>query len=120
MISLMWIAGAWPAITQEESQDAVTKSRNALRNAFDAWEGVTALYFNVSYTVNGTDTAALPGIFVTPDASQKLPLVIVGTGLDWPKEVSSALICAGLQDALQCRPKEAGFPTLSLVNCCIK
>lgn len=65
--------------------------RDGLRNASEAWQGIKVSYFNVSYVVNSSYTAPLPGIFITPDANQKLPLIIVGAGFDWPKEVRICL-----------------------------
>ena len=78
-------AGLWPFPMTEEAQDALSKMRDSLRNAFEVSQGVEVIYFNVSY--NGSLT--LPGFFVTPDASKQLPLVIQGTGFDFPKEVCS-------------------------------
>lgn len=43
-------------------------------------------FFNVSFN-NGTAMAQLPGVFITPNASAKLPLVIITGGTDFPKEV---------------------------------
>lgn len=56
------------------------------RLALHQWEGVNATYFSVPFTSNGL-TADLPGIFVTPDAAQQLPLLIFITGTDFSKEV---------------------------------
>ena len=80
----MWLhAGAWPLPTTDAAQDALSKMRDAVRNALQAWQGVESTYFSVNYTFNGSDPVPLPGIFMTPDASKRLPLVIQGTGFDY-------------------------------------
>lgn len=78
-------AGLWPFPVSDEAQGALIKVRDCLRNAFEVTPGIEVIYVNVSY--NGSLT--LPGFFVTPDATRKLPLVIQGTGFDFPKEVCS-------------------------------
>ena len=66
--------------------------RDAVSKALQVWQGVTSTYFTVNYTVNGSSPVPLPGIFMTPDASKRLPLVIQGTGFDYPKEVCVLLL----------------------------
>ena len=91
----MWLhAGAWLLPTTDAAQDALSKMRDAVRNALQVWQGVESTYFSVNYTFNGSDPVPLPGIFMTPDASKRLPLVIQGTGFDYPKEVCALLLAS--------------------------
>ncbi|KAK9812128.1 hypothetical protein WJX73_009536 [Symbiochloris irregularis] len=90
-----YFTGAWPQPTQPEAQDALSNMRMALRSGFKAWQAATStrvIYFTVNYTAEGntangtTEFTQLPGFFITPDPSRKLPTALMGTGFDWPKE----------------------------------
>ena len=69
-------------MSREAAQEAVT----AFRKGAEIYPGWTTLNFTTPFN-NGTTTADLRGIFITPDSTTLLPLVIITGGTDYPKEV---------------------------------
>ena len=80
-------SGLWPYAFTEEAIDRSVKSADAFISGLQASPDLTYRTFNVSFN-NGTATAQMPGVLVTPDDSQPLPTVILTTGTDFTKEVS--------------------------------
>ena len=74
----------------------MSKAQEATRLGLEQWQAVNATYFRVPYQSGGV-SVELPGIFLTPDPSQQLPLLIWVTGMDYPKEVRLALHCMQIQ-----------------------
>ena len=64
------------------------KAFNTGLNMHPTW---TSTYFSVPFS-NGSATAQLPGVFITPNASAKLPLYIITGGTDYPKEYGFFLL----------------------------
>ena len=62
-------------------------SADAFISGLEAAPSLFYNVFNVSFN-NGTATAQMPAVLVTPDNSQALPTVIITTGTDFTKEVS--------------------------------
>ena len=79
-------AGQWPLPTTSDAVHYMAKAQEAVQLALQLWQGVNVTSFQVPFTTGGL-TASLPGIFVTPDPSQQLPLLVFTTGTDYPKEV---------------------------------
>lgn len=73
------------------SEGGLTAAKNSTK-AFDDYltnleksRGYTVEYLDIPFS-NGTASVDLPGVFITPDPTKKLPLVILNTGTDYPKE----------------------------------
>jgi len=78
--------GSWPLAFGEEAIERSVTAANPFKSGVEANPAWSSQYFNVSFN-NGTATAQLPGLFVTPDGSRPLPTVILTTGTDFTKEV---------------------------------
>ena len=85
--------GFWPypfsADSLERAQDAV----DAFQSGLEAHPYYLGFNFNTSFS-NGSATANLPGILITPDRSKPLPLIIITGGTDFPKEVGLLVVPA--------------------------
>lgn len=77
--------GSWPLAFGEEAIERSVTAANPFKSGVEANPAWSSQYFNVSFN-NGTATAQLPGLFVTPDGSRPLPTVILTTGTDFTKE----------------------------------
>ncbi|KAI9016630.1 Alpha/Beta hydrolase protein [Hyaloraphidium curvatum] len=88
--SSYYFLGQWAFPTAPAALDAARKSREAFRG-YLASSGLWHASFNATFS-NGTATALLPCILVSPDPSRKLPLVLAMTGLDYFKEVYYATV----------------------------
>ncbi len=82
-------AATWPYAFSEEAMELSVQASSAFQSGLDLHPTWKNLYFNTSFS-NGTASTQLPAIFITPDSSHKLPLVIITTGTDYTKEVSNA------------------------------
>lgn len=86
--SQYYFISQWPFPVSEGGLRAAENSTKAfdeyLKNLEKA-RGYAVEYLDIPFS-NGTTSVDLPGVFITPDPSKKLPLVIVNTGTDYPKE----------------------------------
>lgn len=80
-------ASQWPFPVSDQALQANKKSREAfneylnLKAKTDGYEVFTDLSLPYS---NGTVEVGMPAVFVTPDSSKRLPLIILNTGTDYP------------------------------------
>lgn len=68
--------GFWPF---PFSDDSVERARDSV-DAFNAGLGAHPTYKNFKFTAtfnNGSATADLPGLLITPDTTRQLPLIII-------------------------------------------
>ena len=80
-------SGLWPYAFTEEAIDRSKMSADAFISGLEAAPSLAYNVFNVSLN-NGTATAQMPAVFITPDNTNALPTVILTTGTDFTKEVS--------------------------------
>ncbi len=77
----------WPFPVSEQSLEAAKKSRTVfleylqLKAETDGYTVLTDI--SIPYS-NGTVDVNLPAVFVTPDPTKRLPLIILNTGTDYP------------------------------------
>jgi len=88
--SQYYFVSQWPFPVSEGGLEAARNSTKAFDQYLETLEkdpkkNYTVEYLSIPFS-NGTASVELPGIFVTPDPSKKLPLVILNTGTDYPKE----------------------------------
>ena len=67
----------------------------AQKNGFESWyesmklreqtDGWTVKKVSIPFN-NGTTSVDLPGVFITPDATKRLPIILMNTGTDYPME----------------------------------
>ena len=89
--SAVGIAATWPYAFSEGAIQLSQQAASAFQAGLDLHPSWKNLYFNTSFN-NGSATAQLPAVFLTPDPSKKLPLVIITTGTDYTKEASLAAL----------------------------
>lgn len=88
--SQYYFVSQWPFPVSKGGLEAARNSTNAFDKYMETLENdpkknYTVEYLSIPFS-NGTTSVDLPGVFVTPDPSKKLPLVILNTGTDYPKE----------------------------------
>ncbi len=80
--------GQWAYPVSDEALEAQ-------KNGFESWfEAMKLKEKTVGWSVtkvsipfsNGTTTVELPGVFVTPDPTKRLPLILMNSGTDYPME----------------------------------
>ena len=81
------MAGFWPNPFGPEGLEKASESVDAFLAEMDSHPHWTYFNFSVPFN-NGTSTASLPGYFITTDETQKLPLLIITGGTDFPKEMN--------------------------------
>ena len=67
----------------------------AQKNGFESWyesmklkektEGYSVTKVSIPFS-NGTTSVDLPGVFITPDPTKRLPIILMNTGTDYPME----------------------------------
>ncbi|KAI8105185.1 hypothetical protein M9435_000355 [Picochlorum sp. BPE23] len=86
--SQYYFISQWPFPVSEGGLRAAENSTKAFDDYLTNLEtsrGYTVEYLDIPFS-NGTVSVDLPGVFITPDPTKKLPLVILNTGTDYPKE----------------------------------
>ena len=88
--SQYYFVSQWPFPVSKGGLEAARNSTKAFDKYMETLENdpkknYTVEYLSIPFS-NGTTSVDLPGVFVTPDPSRKLPLVVLNTGTDYPKE----------------------------------
>ena len=88
--SQYYFVSQWPFPVSQGGLEAARNSTKAFDKYMETLENdpkknYTVEYLSIPFS-NGTTSVDLPGVFVTPDPSRKLPLVVLNTGTDYPKE----------------------------------
>eukprot|EP00889_Picochlorum_renovo_P002133 jgi/Picre1/29163/NNA_004556.t1 len=89
--SQYYFISQWPFPVSEGGLRAAENSTKAFDDYLmnlETSRGYTVEYLDIP-SLNGTVSVDLPGVFITPDPTKKLPLVILNTGTDYPKEAIS-------------------------------
>ena len=83
-----YFVSQWPFPVSEQGLEAQRNGLEAFKNYLSEIEksrGYHVEWLTIPFS-NGTTEADLPAVFVTPDPTKKLPLVILNTGTDYPIE----------------------------------
>ncbi len=83
-----YFVSQWPFPVSEQGLEAQRQGLEAFKQYLSMLEksrGYHVEWLSIPYS-NGTTEANLPAVFVTPDPTKKLPLVILNTGTDYPIE----------------------------------
>jgi pimeloyl-ACP methyl ester carboxylesterase len=86
--SQYYFVSQWPFPVSDKGLQAAKNSTIAF-DKYLSYLGQTRGYYVQRIDIpfnNGTVDVNLPGIFISPDPSQKMPVVILNTGTDYPKE----------------------------------
>jgi hypothetical protein len=85
--SQYYFVANWRFPVSDASLSAVNKSSAAFKEYLSLKEKTDGFKVFTDLTIpfsNGTVDVDLPAVFVTPDATKRLPLIILNTGTDYP------------------------------------
>lgn len=83
-----YFVSQWPFPVSEQGLEAQKQGLQAFKEYLSILEKLRGYYvkwLSIPFS-NGTTEANLPAVFVSPDPTKKLPLVILNTGTDYPIE----------------------------------